>query len=424
MSMSYSRDSTHALLPSGQAAYPLQGASGHPPPGGPVPGYSSPGQPAAGPPPAFKEGVPVQGPRNDPSTTAPRATAPSLDQMDKLPGYDRIGFDGASLPPPTYKESQREPPQRDNIESVPTITEDQARSALLQFVSEDCCYGKRPAVEMKLNELKSSSAFHYTLETFGEGRSTKWTYEPFNGQHVAMTGPPPGPWDVPARPPQMFHTAKLDIEVPNTASVKPCHACFAMGFQRCTGCQGKGRVECNTCRGSGQEEYEEVGEKKKRACTKCNGDGTKRCSNCDGAGQTQCSECQGKASLRWFILLTIQWTNHAEDHVVEKTALPVELVKGVSGHKVFQETQTRVWPVNHFPEPEINSASNNLVSEHGSKFPTEIILMQRHQVRIIPVTQVFYEYKDHKDSYFVYGFEHRVHAPGYPAKCCCGCSVL
>jgi len=128
--------------------------------------------------------------------------------------------------------------------------------------------------------------------------------------------------------------------------------------------------------------------------------------------------------LRWFIQLTITWTNHKQDHVVEKTALPDELIKTVSGQMAFTETQPRVWPINHFPDQEINSASNALVSSHGTKFPSERILMQRHQVRIVPVTEVDYVYKERQSSFFVYGFEHKVFAPDYPAKCCCGCSVL
>ena len=36
----------------------------------------------------------------------------------------------------------------------------------------------------------------------------------------------------------------------------------------------------------------------------------------------------------------------------------------------------QVWPVNHFPEQEINNASNRLVTQHATAFPTERILLQ------------------------------------------------
>ena len=44
--------------------------------------------------------------------------------------------------------------------SLPVINEDQAREALMQYVSQHCCYGSGAAKNMKFRDLKSSSAFH------------------------------------------------------------------------------------------------------------------------------------------------------------------------------------------------------------------------------------------------------------------------
>ena len=48
------------------------------------------------------------------------------------------------------------------------ITDDQARDAMFQFVSEHCCYGKAPAQEMVIKDIVPSSAYHVGLliETF------------------------------------------------------------------------------------------------------------------------------------------------------------------------------------------------------------------------------------------------------------------
>ena len=60
------------------------------------------------------------------------------------------------------------------------------------------------------------------METFGEGRSTSWAFDPYSGQPIdgPMNGPAPGPWDIQASPPQLFTNQKTEIEVPHTASVK------------------------------------------------------------------------------------------------------------------------------------------------------------------------------------------------------------
>ncbi|KAK3780839.1 hypothetical protein RRG08_059482 [Elysia crispata] len=50
--------------------------------------------------------------------------------------------------------------------------------------------------------------------------------------------------------------------------------------------------------------------------------------------------------------------------------------------------------------------------------------LQRQRVQTVPITQVLYSHKDKSANYFVFGLEHKVHAPDYPATCCCGCSIL
>ena len=40
------------------------------------------------------------------------------------------------------------------------ITEEQARDALLAFVAEHCCYGKKAAKDMEIKDVTPSSAYH------------------------------------------------------------------------------------------------------------------------------------------------------------------------------------------------------------------------------------------------------------------------
>jgi hypothetical protein len=45
-------------------------------------------------------------------------------------------------------------------------------------------------------------------------------------------------------------------------------------------------------------------------------------------------------------------------------------------------------------------------------------------VRIIPVTEVNYRWKNKNGVFFVFGFENKAYAPQYPQKICCGCTIL
>ncbi|XP_069141147.1 protein SSUH2 homolog isoform X1 [Argopecten irradians] len=404
-----------------QGGYPPAGAyqgGGAPPPG--------PGAPPQGStPPQYQGEMPGDDVDDNPNAVPAQATAPPLEKMDNIGGYANVGFSGGMLPPPSYDEAmQGPPPERQNVANVPTISEQDAREALLKHVAEHCCYGKGAAEDLKYMDLKSTSAFHYTLETFAEGRQTAWAYEPYTGQVIdgPMNGQAPGPWDIPAQASALFANQKIDLEVPHTASVKPCHTCFASGFIRCHRCMGRGRVRCTWCHGSGHRTVHRGGESHRERCTWCHGNGRRRCDTCHGCGSITCTSCAGYRQLKCYIKLSIIWTNHTVDHIVERTPLPDHLIRGVSGQTAFEETYPRVWPIQHFPDAEVNDASRNLIQQQ--QHPTERILQQRHRVRIVPVTQCLYKWKNTDSDYFVYGFEHKVYAPNYPQQCCCGCSIL
>lgn len=346
-------------------------------------------------------------------------TAPPLHKLQVVPGYEGNTFETTILPPPSYPQPQQPPPNRETVGVFSGITEEQARDAAIQFASENCCYGSDTVKEMIITNIVMSSAFHYTLETFSEKRETLWCSVPYNGEilDTPMNGPAPGPWDIPLVPKQHFHGSSQLMEVPHTASAITCHVCSGCGKERCSKCDGCGHVNCNWCQGRGRRFSDEM-------CDNCSGTGKDRCTNCHGNGLETCSTCAGKGSLKCYVKLTATWTNHMDDFLSEQTSVPIELIRCVTGHVVFEEQYPRVWPVNHFPEVLINQASSKLVSKHSQAFPTERILQQRHSVRIVPVATVNYSWKGNQGNFFVYGFEHKVHFPDYPQTCCCGCTIL
>lgn len=72
----------------------------------------------------------------------------------------------------------------------------------------------------------------------------------------------------------------------------------------------------------------------------------------------------------------MSWITHKNDHVVERTALPDELIRGAQGQEAFKDQRPRVTPVTTFPDQAVNDASRRLVDAHSTSFPTERILMQ------------------------------------------------
>ena len=87
----------------------------------------------------------------------------------------------------------------------------------------------------------------------------------------------------------------------------------------------------------------------------------------------------------------------------------------MSGQVAFEEESSRVKPVEAFAETEkgIKEASTRLVFEHLNSFSDQKVIKQRHQVRIVPVTKISYEWKGKLHSYYAYGYENKIHLPQY-----------
>ncbi|CAI8044249.1 Protein SSUH2 homolog, partial [Geodia barretti] len=321
--------------------------------------------------------------------------------------------------------------------SIPTISEEEAREALLETVSAHCCYGKSAAREFIFTNITSSSAFHYELETFAEGRQTAWDHEPYNGQAIdgPQNGPAPQAWSILAQPDTNFRDHRKNFEIPHTASVKACHKCCGGGYNQCPQCLGSTKVHCKSCGGSGRKS--EVHHEHHHdhhhhhdqhhhtvPCHCCHGTGRVTCGTCQGRGRVPCDVCLTRGKLKVYLKLTVSWKTHRDEEVVERTDLPDELIKNASGVIAVQDQQLRVYAVTGFPDDDVNRASSRLVQKHASAWPNERILMQRQQVRVVPVAEAACSWKSKTFSYFVYGEDHLVYAPAYPQKLCWGCTIL
>jgi len=371
-------------------------------------------------------------------------TAPPVDYLGYVQGYEMVGYETVPIPPPPelppepkVEGEEGEKGEADAAPSLPqpavvNLTDQQARSALLSFVSSHCCYGTGAAKQMRITSMEYVPAHHYELQTFTEKRETNWSYAPHKGIDIdsATSGRAPLPWEVDEPPMSMFKDEVRVVTVPHTGVVKTCHKCRGGGGMTCGECYGKGWVRCLHCHGDSYQ-TEGGGGLGRDKCYYCHhskhGHGHMECEKCQAKGKVSCATCDGTAHIRSFIQLSISWRVVTAEHIVTKHNIPENLVRNASGQVAFEEEQPKVFPVDAFKDEVIKMASAQLVASHASKFPEEKILRQRHQVRVVPVTKVNYEWKGRVRSFYVYGYENKVHMPdnsSYPQKYCWGCCVM
>ncbi|KAF0287649.1 Protein SSUH2 [Amphibalanus amphitrite] len=349
----------------------------------------------------------------------PSPTAPPIDSMDKLPGYEGLDFTGGGAPPPPPAAL---PPPPENYGQVNVQHEvpstERIREIVAGYVAEHCCFGKGPIEDMKIITVTPTPAMKYTLETMTETRITRWNYVPWRGETVPPpSGPPPGPWDVliTLEPSQWFQNLNSVAEVPNTQTVRVCHDCRGLRETRCTRCHGRGYTRCSSCHGRGSRTIHND----RRRCTWCHGRGSRRCITCHTEGMVPCPTCDAQGNIRCFVELTVKWQNHKDIKVVERTDLPDNLIRSVSGQEVFRAEEQRVHPIVGFPDRLVSESSSELVQKHGQQWPQERIFRQRHSVQSVPVFCVTYHYNGKQDDFFIYGNSQKIHFPDYPKQCCC-----
>ncbi|XP_053509482.1 protein SSUH2 homolog [Ictalurus furcatus] len=347
----------------------------------------------------------------------PPLTQPLLYGMqtppNPVPGFDGIG--GGFLPPPPIQPMPTPDSQPAQDWSIPALTKEEAQEAFHNFANSNCCYSTGPATDGVITNMEQFNTYRYRLETYTESRKTEWATKPYEGQPLNTYAQiAPNPWEVPVQVPAMFTNSTEDVEVPCTASVKPCDQCSASGKCQCTKCCGSKTRQCSMCRGSGKVAEEQV-------CEKCNGTGKVKCPGCSGQGTTVCDTCKGKQNLLTYIKLIVEWKNNVDDYIVEQSSgLQKDKLETITGKKLIKDTKFMVYPLSGFPEHNVAQASERMVMEHHSKFSkASRIIQQQQSVELIPITKVTYKWNEKDYVYFVYGNELKVKAVDYPATCCC-----
>ncbi|XP_006825749.1 protein SSUH2 homolog [Saccoglossus kowalevskii] len=349
---------------------------------------------------------------------------PDISLFHTPAGYENTTHGRPSIVPPPDDHDGIHQEQDHEFVEVTGVSETEARDLLLNYVSQQCCYGKAAAKNMHIMTIQESHSLYYKLETFAEGRTTSWTYEIYLGQKVEgpLSGKSPLPWEVSVKPDNMFENQVKRVEVPYTACVKSCYVCNATGYNRCYKCLGRGRIRCKFCGGSVHVQHKDIFTR--QFCSGCSGTGRIRCRTCHGDGRIPCQICDGYRQLKWFIELCVQFTNHTGEHFVDSTSIPHDLMRQAKGQIALQNGGKRVKPIDSYPNTEICEGSKKLYNIQVNETVNEKILQQKHTLHVVPVAEILYAWNGKIYKFFVYGHDHKIFVPEYPVKCCWGCMIL
>nr|XP_006822548.1 PREDICTED: uncharacterized protein LOC100370826 [Saccoglossus kowalevskii] len=326
----------------------------------------------------------------------------SSSEMRRVSAYDMFGEPVAPPPPEDLTEIELEEtaqPIENGVYSLASAaaTEEQARTAFLSYVSKRICYGSSAANQCPLTPYVVwmpiiISSFQYLLESFTETRSSKFVESPYDGDqentpHVDEDSIPE-PWKIDIQPPNTFEDSATHVAVPNSEQIKTCAHCQGNCKITCSFCDGVGSTTCLECGiSSSMPTNEEEGS---HQCAACKDTGRKGCPPCSESGQITCDHCSGKGRLKSHIEVVVIWKNNWDDFIVDyASAVPEKVLREMEGKYVFKEENRK-----------------------------------RHQVRVIPMSEVKYTWKNKQYNFFVYGENlENAYAPKYPQRFLC-CTVM
>ncbi|OCT85754.1 protein SSUH2 homolog isoform X2 [Xenopus laevis] len=296
--------------------------------------------------------------------------------------------------------------------SLPAITEDIAKEALLEYASDKLCYGTSPARNLEVKELRHFNTYRYRLETFTESRVFEKQIKPYEGEKDDKGAKvPKSAWEIQVQRPVFFKDDVKKMPVVGTTSIKTCDHCNGKGTIKCEVCSGSGKVRCVACYGITR--CDEV-------CTSCGDFGTQSCVCYDGT--LVCNVCSGKKQLVSFTQLVVTWKTilyeYVDDH---NTDFPTDKFKKVKGEKIFTDEQLLVPPIVNFHRQSINTTSQEALEYHQSELSSSPVLKlrQRQSIEWLPLTRVHYNWKEKEYTYYVYGIENKVYLENYPQKFHC-----
>lgn len=323
----------------------------------------------------------------------------------------------------------------DVLSSVHGLQEDEIRDLIVDHVDHQCCWGKLPASKWNFKKIEDCNAFIGALESFIEEREVYSDVEPYTGQLYTTEeqGRVLGPWEVDMRDefPLLF-TVKKEVRsiVPFSQRLEVCKTCSGKKEIPCPSCHQsdesgalvrKKMPDCSVCRGRGLIAHQDGSDSE---CGECKGSGMQQCKQCGSSGLVKCNACSGYGSLLHGTVLIARWRTlinkiiSASSHA---STLPDEVLHEAGGIDLHNDQSHSCQPVQFLSSYGLTKLSADVFASREAIPPTARLIVERHQLRLIPVTHVVMSDGDRSFQFYIIGVGKEIYMKNYPAKCalCC-----
>lgn len=302
------------------------------------------------------------------------------------------------------------------------LGKDQCKEALKTWVKSLFWKSSKIAEEGHIGEVFTYNAFDYVLDTFNVTRSIECVYSSVTHSQIRESLNCPGLPDIwsgafSSQPDadKMFVDHKKFMPIPGTDIIQDCFTCNGNGKLRCDICFGSGGMKCSKCNGTGQCTITDPnGSSQLQKCDKCDGCALIGCYECTETGAKVCLVCNGVKSVKWYLQIVVDYINHKEEYIKDKSALPDELLKYVKGETISNDEGLSILPILDSDSDDIVENTKRLIDKANQNYPQEYRIKQRHHLKLVTVAECPISFNGKEYKFWIYGEERKIHFPDFP----------
>ena len=295
------------------------------------------------------------------------------------------------------------------------------RSLSIKEAKSHFFWSSKPAQQMEFLEQTTKSSSVLIVRSFVESRSTEWKKQgaqmpSFWHLKALRSEKDFDIWnDIKVSQPRVFNDQTFSIQAPGVERYQKCEDCIGTGSNKCSDCKGRGYKECKN--------YDEEMDRCKNCSNKKCKYGVKPCSTCGKEGLKSCKSCNSYGFIKFSYTVKVEFKTIKQVYAHDSfPLLPFSCLENAHGVvKYRSNSSSNTITIESFSDVgKINEMAESFLKNQRFKTKNNNYRPIGEEVKIttVPVTEVQYKWKKHKDFLYVYGEQDLTYFNEYPITCC------
>ncbi|KAK8813169.1 hypothetical protein WA158_002761 [Blastocystis sp. Blastoise] len=300
---------------------------------------------------------------------------------------------------------------------------DHLYACLLNYVQSDTSLDNELLSRIHIDGLDHADVYHIYWDFLLEERSPSKSISlsPYTPEDDIYHGPSPSLYSINITTPSSFNNHTIQIDIPNTETIKTCSSC--QGYKKfvCRKCLGSKRLLCSYCNGI----------QGNQVCIYCKGYGVLPCEQCKGKGTEICKQCNQTGKITCRKMMDVKYSVVTLERFIKPTSLSTSIISQAQGETIFSQESKHIcldeiqFDIVRDQCLKILENITDMILDNNSQ-----IILQKCRIVYFPTTVATADYDNNHIPILLVGSNNTFTAINYPKKyqstqhevhSCCNC---